>query len=54
MTNSGNEYVISDDMRDLILKYMTACNEGEYAKAEGLLQRIKELGALEHEERSKS
>jgi len=43
---------ISPEMRKLILDYMTACNEGEYAKSELLLQQIKEQGATDHEKRS--
>ena len=39
---STNNFVISDDMRDLIIRYMEACNAGEYAKAEELLEKIKE------------
>tara|TARA_B100000902_G_scaffold140883_1_gene138808 strand:+ start:18213 stop:18359 length:147 start_codon:yes stop_codon:yes gene_type:complete len=41
---------ISDDMRDLIVKYMTACNEGRYADSEQILLQIKQQGLTDHEE----
>ena len=46
------DIIISDKMRALLLEYMTACNKGEYAKSEGLLLKIKEQGAIDHEKRS--
>jgi len=52
MTNSESNFVISDEMRALIIEYMTACNNQEHAKSEGLLQRIKEQGAIDHEKRT--
>ena len=38
------DYHISDDLRDLIVQYMTACNEQRYADSEVLLQKIKLQG----------
>ena len=38
------DYPISDDLRDLIVQYMTACNEQRYADSEVLLQKIKLQG----------
>ena len=49
---SMSEYTISDDMRDLILKYMTACNEGRYADSEQLLEQIKVQGQKDHDEQT--
>ena len=46
---SMTDYHISDDMRDLILKYMEACNAGEYAESEVLLQQIKAQGQKDNE-----
>lgn len=51
MTDTPN-IVISDEMRDLIVQYMEACNKGHYAESEGILQQIKEQGAIDHEKRS--
>ena len=39
--STSNEYQISDEMRDLIIRYMEACNAGEYADADVLLHKIK-------------
>ena len=39
--NSTNNFVISDEMRDLIVRYMTAVNEEDHATAEELLHKIK-------------
>ena len=36
-----SEYIISDEMRDLIVRYMTAINEEDHATAEELLHKIK-------------
>ena len=33
---------VSDEFRDLIIRYMEACNERDFVKAESLLQKIKE------------
>jgi|TARA_B100001094_G_scaffold244670_1_gene241052 hypothetical protein len=38
----SDEYVVTDEMRDLIIKYMEALNEGDHAKAEGLLHKIRQ------------
>lgn len=46
------EYQLSKEMAELIVSYMDSCNNQEYAKAEGLLQKIKEQGAIDHEKRS--
>lgn len=43
---------ISDEMRDLIVQYMEACNQQRYAESESILQQIKEQGKLDHEKRS--
>lgn len=45
------DVTISDDMRDLIVKYMEACNEQRYADSEQLLEQIKAQGKIDHEER---
>jgi hypothetical protein len=39
-------------MRDLIIRYMEACNAGEYSKSEVLLQKIRNQGEIEHNERN--
>ena len=39
--NSTNNFVISDEMRDLIVRYMTAVNEEDHATAEELIHKIK-------------
>ena len=44
-----NEYLISDEMRDLIIRYMEACNDGDKVKEEALIQAIKEQGIADHE-----
>lgn len=41
LSNSTNN-LIDKELRDLILRYMEACNEGEYSLAETILQDIKE------------
>lgn len=46
------DVTISDEMRDLIVQYMEACNKQQYAEAEGILQQIKEQGVIDHEKRS--
>jgi|11BtaG_2_1085332.scaffolds.fasta_scaffold10826_2 hypothetical protein len=43
------DYDISDEMRTLIIQYMTACNEQRYADSEQLLQQIKEQGQIDHD-----
>ena len=45
---SDSNTEISSEMRKLIIAYMEACNSGEYAKSEGLLQKIKEQGQSNH------
>jgi len=50
--DSDNSIELSDEMRQLIIDYMTACNEQKHALAEELLQRIKEQGAIDHEKRT--
>ena len=35
---------ITDEMRDLIVQYMTACNEQRYADSEPILEQIKAQG----------
>ena len=49
---SMSEYTISDAMRDLILKYMTECNEGRYADSEQTLEQIKVQGQKDHDEQT--
>ena len=44
-----NEYLISDEMRDLIIRYMEACNDGDKVKEEALIQAIKEQGIADYE-----
>ena len=39
--STQNDFQISDEMRDLIVQYMEACNEEDYSKAEGLLHKIR-------------
>jgi len=46
------DYTISDEMRDLIIKYMEACNEGRYADSEQLLEQIKSQGQIDHDQAS--
>ena len=38
----SEEYVVSDEMRDLIIKYMEALNNDDHALAEGILHRIRQ------------
>ena len=47
--NSNNSTKISAEMRKMILSYMVACNSSEYAKAEEILQQIKEQGQIDYE-----
>ena len=42
MTNSDPEYVISDDMRDMIVRYMEAVNADNHSLAEELLYKIQQ------------
>ena len=39
-----DDYTVSDEMRSLIVQYMTACNEQRYADSEQLLEQIKAQG----------
>ena len=41
--NSINNSLVSDEMRNLIIKYMEACNSGQHAAAESLLHKINQL-----------
>jgi hypothetical protein len=47
-----NEYLISDEMRDLIIRYMEACNDGDKVKEEALIQAIKEQGIQDQQNAS--
>ena len=38
--STQNELQISDEMRTLILQYMTACNDEDYAKADKIMHLI--------------
>jgi len=40
--STPNEYQISDSLRTLIIEYMEACNNEEYAKAEAILKQIEQ------------
>jgi len=42
MMNSDPDLVLSDDMKKLIIDYMTAANENNHAKADSLLDKIKQ------------
>ena len=42
MNSDPEEYVITDEMRDLIIRYMEACNDGRHSEAEKLLFEIKQ------------
>ena len=35
--------MISDEMKDLIIKYMEACNAGDYALADTIMIELKKL-----------
>ena len=43
--NSNND-TLNSQINDLVLEYMTACNEGKHADAEQLLFKIKQLRRL--------
>ena len=45
---------VSDEFRDLIVRYMEACNERDFVKAEGLLQKIKEQSIKDQLDESNS
>ena len=36
-----NDFQISDEMRNLVIQYMTACNDEEYAKADKIMDLIR-------------
>ena len=38
-----DDYVVTDEMRDLIVRYMLACNAGNNAEAELILHKIRQL-----------
>ena len=38
---------VSNEFRKLIVLYMEACNERDYVKAEGLLQKIKDQSVID-------
>ena len=42
------DIVISDEMRDLIVRYMEACNNKDHALEEQLLHAIKQQGSQEY------
>ena len=42
-------YVVSDQMRDLIVRYMDACNKGDDVSADALLDAIKKQGNKDYE-----
>jgi hypothetical protein len=42
--NTTNDYVVSDQLRDLIVRYMEACNKGDNVSADALLDAIKAQG----------
>ena len=45
----SNAPLISDEMRDLIIRYMEACNAGQDAEADNLLDKIKQQGISDYE-----
>ena len=45
-----NAPLISDEMRDLIIRYMEACNAGQDAEAEDILHKIKQQGISDYEQ----
>jgi len=47
---SENSTPISTQMRDLIIRYMEACNKGDNVSADALLDAIKERGVYERKE----
>ena len=42
--NEEENYVVSDQLRDLIVRYMDACNKGDDVSADALLAAIKAQG----------
>ena len=47
--STPNSPLISDEMRDLIIRYMEACNKGDKVKEAALLDAIKQQGIADHE-----
>ena len=47
--STPNSPLISDEMRDLIIRYMEACNEGDEVKEAALLDAIKQQGIADHD-----
>ena len=39
--STSNDMQISDEMRTLVLQYMTACNNEDYAKADKIMYLIR-------------
>ena len=48
-TTNVSDAVISDEMRDLIVRYMNACNDKDHHLEEELLHKIKQQGAIEYD-----
>ena len=48
--NSTNDYVVSDELRDLIVRYMEACNTGDKVSSDALLDAIKAQGILDQQQ----
>ena len=47
--NTTNDYVVSDQLRDLIVRYMEACNKGDDVSADALLDAIKARSILDQQ-----
>ena len=47
--STHNDFPISDEMRNLIIHYMNACNANDHALSEELLHQIKQQGEKEHD-----
>ena len=48
-TKNVSDPIISDEMRDLIVRYMEACNDKDHSLEEQLLHQIKQQGAIEYD-----
>ena len=48
-TTNVSDAVVSDEMRDLIIRYMNACNDKDRPLEEELLHKIKQQGAIEYD-----
>ena len=46
MSMNSNNDTLNSQINDLVLDYMTACNEGKHSDAEELLFKIKQLRRL--------